>query len=63
MLTTHDMREAQNLCNRVAIIIKGRFVAVGEPAQLMEQFHKSNLEDVFLQATGMEWKEEESEDE
>ena len=63
VLTTHDMREAQNLCNRVAIIIKGRFVAVGEPAQLMEQFRKSNLEDVFLEATGMEWKEEEEEKE
>jgi ABC-2 type transport system ATP-binding protein len=62
VLTTHDMREAQNLCHRVAIIIKGRFIAVGEPAQLMEQFNKSNLEDVFLQATGMEWKEEEEDD-
>jgi ABC-2 type transport system ATP-binding protein len=34
VLTTHDMREAEELCDRVAIIKKGRIAAVGAPASL-----------------------------
>jgi ABC-2 type transport system ATP-binding protein len=30
-LTTHDMEEANNLCNRVAIINKGSLVAIDKP--------------------------------
>jgi len=33
-LTTHDMDEANQLCNRVAIINKGRIVAVDAPERL-----------------------------
>lgn len=62
VLTTHDMKEAEALCSRVAIIIRGRFVAVGEPATLLRRYGKSNLEDVFLEVTGREWQEVEYED-
>lgn len=31
-LTTHDMEEANQLCDRVAIINKGRIVAIDAPA-------------------------------
>ncbi len=34
MLTTHDMDEAEALCDRVAIIDKGRIVAQGTTAEL-----------------------------
>jgi ABC-2 type transport system ATP-binding protein len=33
-LTTHDMEEANQLCDRVAIINKGRIVAIDAPAKL-----------------------------
>jgi len=33
-LTTHNMREAEQLCDRVAVIRQGRLVAVGDPDQL-----------------------------
>ena len=33
-LTTHNMREAEQLCDRVAVIREGRLVAVGDPDQL-----------------------------
>jgi len=56
------MKEAEALCGRVAIIIKGRFVALGEPAALLKKYGKTNLEDVFLEATGREWQEIEYED-
>ncbi len=61
ILTTHDMREAELLCHRVAIIIKGRFVAVGKPAELHRKYNKSTLEEVFLEVTGQEWQEAEDE--
>lgn len=61
ILTTHDMREAEVLCDRVAIIIDGRFVVLGSPSQLRNRYGKSALEDVFLDITGREWKEIEDE--
>jgi ABC-2 type transport system ATP-binding protein len=37
LLTTHDMDEAQTLCDRVAIIDRGRIIATGTPEQLIAQ--------------------------
>ncbi|MDB5734318.1 MAG: transporter related [Alphaproteobacteria bacterium] len=34
LLTTHDMAEAQALCDRIAVIAKGRIVAIGTPDAL-----------------------------
>lgn len=61
ILTTHDMKEAELLCDRVAIIIDGRFVTSGSPTQLLAQYDKPGLEEVFLEITGREWKEVEVE--
>jgi ABC-2 type transport system ATP-binding protein len=61
LLTTHDMREAESLCYRVAIIINGRFVVMGRPEELLYKYKKHNLEEVFLEVTGKEWKEVEDE--
>ena len=59
MLTTHNMEEAETLCDRVAIMNKGKIIAEGEPKNLIEQYdseenEKGNLENVFLYLTGME---------
>ncbi len=35
LLTTHSMEEAQRLCDRVAIVDRGRRVAVGSPGELI----------------------------
>ena len=61
LLTTHDMNEAEVLCNRVAIIINGTFVTVGKPNELLKRYKKPNLEQVFLEVTGKDWKEIEHE--
>ncbi len=37
LITTHDMEEAETLCDRVAIIDQGRIVAVGETEELKRQ--------------------------
>ncbi|NIS82693.1 MAG: ATP-binding cassette domain-containing protein [Anaerolineales bacterium] len=57
LLTTHDMKEADSLCDRVAIMDKGRVVALDTPSRLKDQVPKTNghtttLEDVFLKLTG-----------
>jgi ABC-2 type transport system ATP-binding protein len=41
LLTTHDLEEAQQLCDRVAIIDHGRIVAAGSPRELMAQSQSS----------------------
>ena len=56
-LTTHYMEEADRLCNRVAIIDKGRITALDTPAILKSQHVQGNdatLEDVFIALTGKE---------
>jgi ABC-2 type transport system ATP-binding protein len=57
LLTTHDMEEAERLCDRVGILHEGRLVAVGTPAELVARAggKAGSLEDVFLKFTGAEW--------
>ncbi|MBX6752999.1 MAG: ABC transporter ATP-binding protein [Thermorudis peleae] len=38
LLTTHYMEEAQALCDRIAIIDRGRLIALDSPANLVRQF-------------------------
>lgn len=46
--TTHHMDEAEELCDRVAIIQSGRIVAVGSPAGLRERTGAASLEGAYL---------------
>jgi len=56
LLTTHDMNEADQLCDRIAIIDKGHIVALDTPAGLKARIshngHSVTLEDVFMSLTG-----------
>jgi ABC-2 type transport system ATP-binding protein len=56
LLTTHDMEEAEKLCDRIAIMDSGRIVALDTPALLKrlvpQNGHEPTLEDVFLELTG-----------
>lgn len=47
LLTTHDMEEAARLCDRVAVIARGRIMATGTPGQLIAE-HGGSLDDVIL---------------
>jgi len=67
LLTTHDMKEADLLCDRVAIMDKGSVVAMDTPAGLKKLVPTENgdeptLEDVFLALTGRKLKDEEKPD-
>ena len=70
VLTTHYMEEAEELCDRVAIMDSGRIVALDTPQHLIDAlvgrgFHKerverlANLEDVFIDLTGHDLREDE----
>jgi len=50
-LTTHYIEEADQLCQRVAFLDRGRIVALDEPARLRSA-HGGTLEDVFVKLTG-----------
>ena len=47
LLSSHNMLEVEYLCERVAIINKGRIVALGSPDELEEKYESENLEEVF----------------
>lgn len=51
-LTTHFMEEAEELCDRIAIMDKGKIVTTGTVDELVKQHDAKNLEDVFLKTTG-----------
>lgn len=66
LLTTHDMLEAEILCDRIAIIDGGKIVALDAPAALKrlipQNGHEPTLEDVFLELTGKKLVKEEDEE-
>ncbi len=47
LYSTHIMREAEKLCDRVAIISKGQIRACGTLPELREQFKENDLEELF----------------
>jgi ABC-2 type transport system ATP-binding protein len=69
VLTTHYMEEAEELCDRVAIMDYGKIIALAPPLTLVDELLQSGfskprierlatLEDVFLQLTGHSLREE-----
>ena len=57
LLTTHDLDEAERLCDRIALLNDGRVVAEGTPAELMSLVNRDygkepTLESVFMTFTG-----------
>lgn len=63
IITTHYMDEAEQLCDRIAIIDEGRIIEIGTPDAMIDdlvakgferpkQVKSANLEDVFIHLTG-----------
>ena len=67
LLTTHDMDEAQALCDRIAFIVGGSIVAEGTSYELRSSIANGNgadgvdLEDVFMELTGRSVEDDEEE--
>ncbi|MCB0697594.1 MAG: ABC transporter ATP-binding protein [Chitinophagaceae bacterium] len=69
VITTHYMDEAEELCDRVAIMDAGKIIAIDTPDKLIDKLvasgftrpkpvKEANLEDVFLNLTGKELRDE-----
>jgi ABC-2 type transport system ATP-binding protein len=69
LLTTHDMDEAEQLCDRIGFLSSGRLVAEGTPLELRKQvsagrsLDEVDMETVFMELTGRSLEEDEDEDE
>jgi sodium transport system ATP-binding protein len=48
LFSTHIMREAEKLCNRLAIIYRGQILAEGELQALREVYAEQDLEELFF---------------
>jgi ABC-2 type transport system ATP-binding protein len=53
-LSTHSLEIAEELCDRIAIIMQGRIKCIGDLAALRREasLENSGLEEIFLQLTG-----------
>lgn len=69
IITTHYMDEAEQLCDRVAIMYEGKIIALDTPDKLIDELvatgferpkvtKSANLEDVFIHLTGKEFRED-----
>ena len=69
ILTTHYMDEAEQLCDRIAIMDEGKIISLDSPDKMIDdlvstgferpkQVKAANLEDVFIHLTGKEMRDE-----
>ena len=69
IITTHYMDEAEQLCDRIAIMDEGRIISLDSPDKMIDdlvatgfektkQVKAASLEDVFIQLTGKDLREE-----
>jgi ABC-2 type transport system ATP-binding protein len=69
IITTHYMDEAEQLCDRIAIMDEGRIIKLDSPDKMIDELVESgferpklvksaNLEDVFIHLTGREMRDE-----
>ena len=49
--TSHDMKEAEQLCTDVALVNNARIVCKGEPRELISEASVSSLEELFIKKT------------
>ncbi|MFA5264095.1 MAG: ATP-binding cassette domain-containing protein [Opitutaceae bacterium] len=52
--STHVMSEAEKLCDTIGIIHRGRLVAEGTLDQFRSRYGETDLEEIFVRATGEE---------
>ena len=50
--STHYMEEAENICNRVVLINKGKVIAIGTPKEIEKETNTTNIRDAFFKLIG-----------
>jgi len=48
LYTSHNMKEMEEMSDRIIFLHKGRIIAEGKPAEVIQSFRRKNLEEVFL---------------
>jgi len=48
LYTSHNMKDIEEVCDRVIFLHKGKVVAEGTPADILSKSQQSSLEDVFI---------------
>lgn len=52
LLTTHYIEEAEQLCDNIALINKGKIIQTGTSDELKKKYKQKTLEDVYLKVVG-----------
>jgi len=48
LYTSHNMKEMEEISDRIIFLHRGRIIATGKPAEVIQSFRRRNLEEVFL---------------
>ena len=48
IFSTHIMREVEKLCDRIAVIHRGRILAIGSVADLEDEYNEPDMEELFF---------------
>ena len=48
LLSSHNMLEVEYVCDRIALIHKGRIIETGTPHELKSRYNAENIEEVFM---------------
>lgn len=52
LYSTHYMEEAENICDNIIMINKGKIIAIGSPQKIKQQTKTTNLRDSFFKIIG-----------
>ncbi len=52
LLSSHNMQEAQTLCDNIMILKKGEVIELGETNFILDKYKKKKLEDVYFKIFG-----------
>jgi len=48
LYTSHNMKEMEELCDRIIFLHKGKVIAEESPEEILKRFNKDHLEELFL---------------
>ena len=49
--TSHNMQEVERMSDRILFLLRGRLIADGPPGEVLRQFARESLEEMFLEVT------------
>ena len=52
LYSTHYMEEAENICDKIVMINKGKVIATGSPKEIKKNTNTTNLRDAFFALIG-----------